>query len=55
VRIRVELPEKTVTCCRAVYLCDQTPGKDCDNVLLSYVVKWGYVSKFSKLGFEYAA
>lgn len=37
------------------YLRGQTPRKDCDYVLLGYVVKWGYESKFSKLGFEYAA
>jgi len=48
-------PRENSNMLQGSYLRGQTPRKDCDYVLLSYVVKWGYVSKFSKLGFEYPA
>jgi hypothetical protein len=48
-------PRENSNMLQGSYLRGQTPRKDCDYVILSYVAKWGYVSKFSKWGFEYAA
>ena len=47
-------PRENSNMLQGIYLPGHMPRKDCDNVLLSCVVKWGYVSKFSTLGFEYA-
>ena len=41
-------PRENSNMLQGSYLRGQTPRKDCDYVLLSYLVKWGYVSKFSK-------